>query len=98
MSTIGQTRLRRSTIRTSRPSSAPSHRCAPPESGDLAVVEAELHQDLARVLAELRRAAADRAAAPAVGPDRELGVAALGRRALDELRMFRGFARSHGEI
>src|SRR6202008_2092809 len=56
----------------------PSDRAFSSQLGDLAVIEAELDQDLARMLAQLRRAAADGAAAPAVGPHRELGIAALG--------------------
>src|SRR5919204_2395688 len=70
----------------------------PPQLGDLAVIEAELDQDLARVLAELRRAARNRAAAPAVGPYRELGVAALARATLLELWMRGRLARRHAEI
>src|SRR6185437_7421918 len=68
------------------------------QRGDLAVVEAELDEDLAGVLAELRRPAADGPAARAVRPDRELRVAALERLALDELRMPRRLAGGDAEI
>src|SRR4051812_8933614 len=68
------------------------HRALFPELGNLAVIEAELDQDLARVLAEPGRAAANAPAPAAVRPHRELGMTALHRLALDELRVLRCLA------
>src|SRR5262245_38958990 len=54
---------------------------------DLGVVEAELDQDLARVLAEVGGAGAERAAAAAVCPDGEGGEAGADGFSLPELRV-----------
>src|SRR5690349_18498667 len=96
MSVMGHTTLLRLPLLTSPPSCR--HRPRADECGDLAVAEAELRQDLPRVLAEARHAAADGAAGRAVGPHREAGVAALDRAALDELRMARRLARRDAQI
>src|SRR5581483_2639564 len=75
-----------------------SNHAFPLQLGDLAVVEAQLNEDLARVLTEPRRASRDLTAAATVGPHRELGVAALGGVALLELRMFRRLGGRDAEI
>src|SRR3954470_7473661 len=79
------------------------HRAGLPELGDLGVVEAELDQDLARMLAERRRAAPQLAAAPAVREDRKGGEAFARGFACQQLlvaaRSFSGgYAKVDGDI
>src|SRR6478752_4225014 len=69
-----------------------------PELRNLGVVEAELHQDLPRVLAQPRGALANAASAAAVRPDRKLCMSPFGGFALDELWMLHRLARRDAQV
>src|SRR5262245_58491012 len=70
----------------------------PHQVSNVGIVEAELDEDLARVLAELRHAAPDAAAARTVGPHRKHREAARHGMPLLELRIALRLARRDAEV